>query len=67
MIFTPTPAHCDICRRELGSVMYDAKTLSGPWGCLCPECWRRHTAKKLGVGLGQKYRRAADGQFHSVE
>jgi hypothetical protein len=67
MIFTPTPTHCDICRSELGSVMYDAKTVSGMWGCLCPSCWRRHTQKKLGVGFGQKYRRQSDNLFHKVE
>lgn len=64
-IFYPTPRICDICSEELNQVMYDAKTLDGPWACLCPSCWATHTKQELGIGLGQKYLRNAAGQFES--
>lgn len=61
-IFHPTPKNCDICHSPLGSVMYDAKTRSGPWGCLCSHCFQRENGR-LGPGLGQKYERNKENRF----
>lgn len=48
---------CDFCKadcRETG-VLYDAKTIYGPWATMCEDCWKIHTRQKLGTGMGQKY------------
>ena len=48
---------CDFCRLDCGKIPvpaeYDAKTISGPWACLCGPCFRRY-GFGLGTGLGQK-------------
>lgn len=62
-VFLPTPENCDICEQPLGSVMYDAKTVRGQWGCMCESCFQFHTIGLLGQGHGQKYRRRKDGKF----
>lgn len=63
--FSPTPTHCDLCRRPLQSVMYDA-AIRGQWGCVCPRCFAVYGGR-LGTGLGQKYRRNTEGVFVKVE
>lgn len=49
------PDECDICQLPFGSVMYDIKTNSGPWGNLCESCMKIHSSGHLGLGQGQKY------------
>ena len=58
---SPAPVACDICRRAITNQFYDAKTRGGPWGILCPTCFRQH-GRGLGTGLGQHYRRADANQ-----
>lgn len=62
--FINPPKNCDVCGQKLTSVMYDARTHSGPWGCLCPTCYRVHGVG-LGTGKGQKYERQ-DGKYVKV-
>ena len=50
------PASCGICEVGLdcAETFYDARTERGPWGLLCPECFRAHGVG-LGTGKGQEY------------
>ncbi|MNV23468.1 hypothetical protein D3C71_1144800 [compost metagenome] len=57
---------CDVCDRDFLDIMYDAKTVGGPWGNLCEDCFKTGGVG-LGVGLGQMYRRQPDGRFLCVE
>ena len=41
---------CDICGAE---AKYDAKTTTGQWGYLCPNCFMMYGVG-LGLGKGQK-------------
>lgn len=47
---------CDFCG-EKADTMYDAATKSGPWALMCPKCWKKHGAGRLGLGYGQRYDR----------
>lgn len=54
--------------RTTGEVLYDAKTVYGPWALMTEESWERNRASsRLGVGMGQKYRLQADGRWQKVE
>ena len=49
---------CDFCKEDLsknlvGSRLYDAKTIHGPWATMCSTCWIESTHQQLGVGLGK--------------
>lgn len=50
------PDRCDMCREifDKKKPAYDAKTVKGPWGFLCPTCFRQYGIG-LGIGLGQQY------------
>jgi len=51
-----------------GGVMYDAKTRLGPWANMTQNSWEHHRASAaLGLGMGQKYVRQADGRWLKVE
>lgn len=52
---------------QKGEVIYDAKTVLGPWAMMTESSWLRHGAGRLGLGLGQKYIRQENGQLHKVE
>lgn len=58
------PAKCDTCDTPIVDIFYDAKTVYGPWGILCPTC---HTLGPglglLGPGAGQEFKKQADGRF----
>ena len=47
--------NCDLCNRKELEEYFDAATKMGPWGNLCPTCF-----KSFGLGLGtvreQQYR-----------
>ena len=60
---------CDVCRKNLESsqFIYDAKTIFGPWALMCEDCFKEQTNGKLGLGIGQKYKRQEDGRFLKVE
>jgi hypothetical protein len=48
------------------AVMYDAKTRMGPWANMTEESFKQHGYGKLGLGLGQKYAKQADGRWLKV-
>ena len=55
------PETCDICHSQVGDVMYDAKTVYGPWANMCENCFNT-IGVGLGTGLGQRYvRRNVNG------
>jgi len=42
-------------------------TLGGQWALMTPQSWRKWGVGKLGLGLGQRYERQADGKWLKVE
>jgi hypothetical protein len=54
--FTLPPTHCDVCRKTLANEKYmiDGATKSGPWACMCRECFAER-GQKIGCGFGQLY------------
>lgn len=56
---SPTPTNCDICDGSISDTFYDAATDYGPWGIMCPMCFKGH-GRGLGLGKGQEYRRSDD-------
>ena len=50
------PVDCDICSKPFEEYEWfvDGKTMMGPWGLLCPICFRSYGVG-LGTGKGQKY------------
>ncbi len=50
---------CDTCvlsGRHGVDARYDAPTTedgTGPWGFMCPDCYKRHSTGRLGNGIGQ--------------
>lgn len=55
--------------RPYGTVMYDGKTRHGPWANMSGESWQLEngTGGRLGLGLGQRYEKQADGRWKKVE
>ena len=45
----------------------DGKSWLGPWGLFVPESWSKVGVGRLGTGLGQRYRKQADGKWLKVE
>lgn len=61
----------DFIKQE-GEFVYDAATKMrngrlGPWAMMTQRSWELNGYGKLGLGLGQKYKRNADGELHKVE
>lgn len=50
------PKKCDLCGGTLSQVFVDGRTSDGRWGIICPACRVQHGPRKLGTGMGQKYR-----------
>lgn len=50
----PDDFHCDVCKEEVGSVMFDARTVNGQWAWMCIDCFCEQGVG-LGIGKGQKY------------
>jgi hypothetical protein len=50
-------ADCQTCGVpfEKGQLVYDCKTIKGPWAWLCPICFFENGIG-LGFGLGQEYK-----------
>lgn len=44
-----------------GELIYDAKTIQGPWATMTHESWKLYGLGRLGIGFGQKYERSEDG------
>lgn len=60
---SPAPETCDTCGAPIRTDFYDMKTVSGPWGCLCPSCALLGPGVgRIGPGLGQHYRREPHGK-----
>ena len=49
------PTTCDICHKPFTDTMLDARTTSGRWGLLCPDCHKDYGVG-IGIGRGQEYR-----------
>jgi len=50
----------------VGAVMYDAKTVYGPWANMTQESFEKHAIGYLGTGYGQKYQMQDDGKWLKV-
>lgn len=57
---------CNSCGDLCEVFLYDAKTKQGPWAVLCEQCFKWF-GFGLGTGLGQKYARQPNGEWHKVE
>lgn len=60
------PTRCDLDGHEITTVFYDAKTVMGPWGNLCPACFKQY-GMGLGTGKGQKYELQDNGRYLKTE
>lgn len=64
---SPLPATgCQLLNKPFGDVMYDARLADVGWGNWCEEAFTRYGGR-LGLGLGQKYVKQADGRWLKVE
>lgn len=57
---------CDLCSMPIQKEFVDGKTLSGPWGILCPACHRTF-GYGVGTGRGQRYQLQENGSWLKVE
>jgi hypothetical protein len=60
--YSGAPELCDTCSKPLVKLMYDAKTVMGPWGNICSMCFKQY-GTGLGTGKGQKYEKQDDGRW----
>jgi hypothetical protein len=70
------PEKCDLhgsqfaasqCLGKIGNEFMDGSIPAvGSWGNVCPACFG-HNRMGLGEGRGQRYKKAADGNFYKVE
>jgi len=52
---------CDFCTGKLiEKILYDARTIYGPWAVMCDEHFKVYGLGKLGTGYGQKYIKQTD-------
>lgn len=51
---------------EEGEIVYDARTKKGSWATMTEESWKKHGMGQLGLGMGQKYQRQADGTLPKI-
>jgi hypothetical protein len=45
---------CDLCSKPIIDEVIDGATVYGPWGYMCPDCYRTKGIG-LGIGRGQQY------------
>lgn len=51
-----------------GEIVYDARLAgSSAWATMTEQSFKKHGAGKLGLGLGQKYRRDENGHLNKVQ
>lgn len=51
-----------------GEFVYDARLRAGSqWAMMSQKSWEKYGCGQLGLGLGQKYRRDAEGRLMKVE
>lgn len=58
---------CDFCGKDCGDTLIDGVTNTGPWATMCKSCYDKHGIGRLGPGLGQMYKKNADGKLEKVE
>ena len=57
------PEVCDVCHKPFTkNIMYDAKTVYGPWANMCMTCFNS-IGVGLGTGLGQQYKKNDSGDW----
>lgn len=62
-MYTNPPEKCNLCGCEIKKLFYDFTVPRvGSWANGCHSCFRAYRGR-LGVGLGQKYRKEKDGNF----
>lgn len=52
--------------RPITDTFYDGKTITGQWAIMSPLSWQIHGMAKIGVGLGQRYKKQKDGRWLKV-
>lgn len=60
------PKNCDICGGSVGNEFSDAATHFGRWANMCAPCATKN-ARGYGTGVGQRYKKAVDGNFYKIE
>lgn len=56
------PTECDLCHEPIKDKFVDGATEWGPWGNMCPACFRFNGCG-LGTGRGQEYSKQPDGSW----
>lgn len=59
-ILSNPPLKCDVCGEKFERIIIDGRTKAGPWGYMCPTCWKVEGCGKFGPGNGQKYEKQGD-------
>jgi len=55
---------CDICKKPIEGVLYDARTKFGPWATMDKMCWLdNRMSDRIGTGSAQKYIEQQPGKF----
>ena len=57
--------NCEVCNKPLVDEMVDGKTNWGPWALMCVPCHKKHGGK-LGLGIGQKYKKQPGGRWLKI-
>lgn len=52
--------------KKEGELVYDAKTVHGPWATMTAQSFMSYGVGKLGTGYGQKYKRNEAGELHKI-
>ena len=54
---------------RIGDTIIDGKSKYGPWGLMTPASWASYsgTGGRLGLGLGQKYKKQSNGKWLKIE
>jgi hypothetical protein len=53
--------------KSIGEIVYDAKTIHGPWAMMTQASYDSNGMGTLGTGYGQKYMRDEHGHLNKVE
>lgn len=48
-------------------IIIDGKTVYGPWALMTPKSFERYGTGRLGLGIGQKFQKQADGKWLKIE